>query len=301
MTFDFRLKVFHTVAKRLNFTKAAAELFITQPAVTKHIHELELHFKVKLFDRHGTRIKLTTAGETLLQHTETLFTLYSQLEFDMNHLSKQHSGRLRLGGSMTTAPYIIPPILADFHHKYPSIQVSLTTGNTSQIEQALENKEIDLGIVEGHSRNSSIRYTEFSRDEIILVSHPGHPWAKREIIKPEELKQVPLLLREPGSGTLEVIAHALKPLGIKLSQLKVEMQLNSTEMMKSYLLHAPCMAFLSIHAVRKELQNKEYRHLIVKGLQIARNFYFAKLQGETQPLPDLFMKFARHNRAETSL
>lgn len=299
MTFDFRLKVFHTVAKRLNFTKAADELFITQPAVTKHIHELELHFSVKLFDRNGTRIKLTTAGQTLLQHTEALFALYSNLEFDMNHLSRQHSGRLRLGGSMTTAPYIIPPILAGFHHKYPNVQVTLMTGNTSQIEQALENKEIDLGIVEGYSRNASIRYMEFSKDEIVLVSNPGHAWAKRESVKPEELKQIPLLLREPGSGTLEVIAHALKPLGIKLSQLKIEMQLNSTEMIKSYLLHAPCMAFLSIHAIRKELQNKEYRLLTVKGLQIERNFYFARLQGETQPLPDLFLKFARHNLVET--
>ncbi|HWK05282.1 MAG TPA: LysR family transcriptional regulator [Puia sp.] len=295
MTFDFRLKVFHTVARRLNFTRAAEELFITQPAVTKHIHELELHFSTKLFDRNGTRIKLTTAGQTLLQHTEALFALYSNLEFDMNHLSRQHSGRLRLGGSMTTGPYIIPPILADFHHKYPSVQVTLTTGNTSQIEQALEKKEIDLGIVEGYSRNPSIRYTEFSRDEIVLVSNPAHPLAKRETLKPEDLKQVALLLREPGSGTLEVIAHALKPLGIKLSQLKMEMQLNSTEMIKSYLRHAPCMAFLSVHAVRKELQNNEYRLLTVKGLQIERSFYFARLQGEAQPLPDLFMKFALHH------
>lgn len=295
MTFDFRLKVFHTVARRLNFTKAAGELFITQPAVTKHIHELEQHFKAKLFDRNGTRIKLTAAGNILLQHTEALFSLYSNLEFDMNHLAGQHSGRLRLGGSMTTAPYIIPPILAAFHHKYQNVRVSLTTGNTSQIEQALENKEIDLGIVEGHSRNSSIRYTEFSKDEIVLVSNPTHPLAKRENIRPEELKQIPLLLREPGSGTLEVIAHTLKPLGIKLSQLKTEMQLNSTEMIKSYLLYAPCMAFLSVHAVSKELQNKEYRIVTVKGLTIERNFYFARLQGESQPLPDLFMKFALHH------
>src|SRR5882762_9121235 len=268
--FDFRLKVFHTVAKRLNFTKAAGELFITQPAVTRHIHELELHFKAKLFDRNGTRIKLTAAGNILLQHTEALFSLYSNLEFDMNHLVGQHSGRLRLGGSMTTAPYIIPPILAAFHHKYQNVKVSITNGNTSQIEQALENKEIDLGIVEGHSRNPSIRYTVFAKDEIVLVSNPAHPLAKQENIRPEELKQIPLLLREPGSGTLEVIAHALKPLGIKLSQLKTEMQLGSTESMKGYLLHSHCMAFLSIHAILQELHNNECRIIDVKGLQIER-------------------------------
>lgn len=293
MTFDFRLQVFQAVAKRLNFTRAAKELFITQPAVTKHIHELEQHFKVKLFDRNGSRIRLTDAGHRLLQHTEELFALYRNMEFDMNSLTSQHSGRLQLGGSMTVAPYIIPPILAGFHHKYKDVQVSIITGNTGEIEQALENKEIDLGIVEGHSRNQSIRYTEFIKDEIVLVSHPAHPLAKKPALKPEELKQVPLLLREAGSGTLEVVEHALATIGLSLPQLKIEMQLDSTELIKSYLLSTPCMAFLSIHAVLKELQNKECCIIDVKGLQIERNFYFVRLQGETQALPELFMKYAQ--------
>jgi DNA-binding transcriptional LysR family regulator len=294
MTFDFRLQVFHTVAKRLNFTRAAEELFISQPAVTRHIQELEQQFKVKLFERNGTRIRLTDAGQRLLQHTEELFAIYRNIEFDMSSLTRRQSGRLYLGGSMTTAPYIIPPILARFHGRYPDVEVSLITGNTQQIEQALEQQEIDLGIVEGHSRHSSISYTEFMKDEIVLVSNPAHPLAKRASIRPEDLTRIPLLLREPGSGTLEVVAHALKGIGIKLSQLNKEMQLNSTEIIKSYLLNSPCMAFLSMHAIGKELQNKECCIIDVKGLHIERNFYFARLQGETQALPELFMKFALH-------
>src|ERR1700759_634038 len=125
MTFDFRLQVFHTVAKRLNFTKAAGELFISQPAVTRHIHELEQQFNLKLFERNGTRIALTAAGKRLLQHTEALFALYRNLEFDMSTLTQGHGGKLILGGSMTTAPYIIPPILAAFHERYPDVGVSL--------------------------------------------------------------------------------------------------------------------------------------------------------------------------------
>jgi DNA-binding transcriptional LysR family regulator len=294
MTFDFRLQVFHTVAKRLNFTRAAEELFISQPAVTRHIQELEQQFKVKLFERNGTRIRLTVAGQRLLQHTEELFAIYRNIEFDMSSLTRRQSGRLFLGGSMTTAPYIIPPILARFHGRYPDVEVSLITGNTQQIEQALNLQEIDLGIVEGHSRHSSISYTEFMKDEIVLVSNPAHPLAKRASIRPEDLTRIPLLLREPGSGTLEVVAHALKGIGIKLSQLNKEMQLNSTEVIKSYLLNAPCMAFLSIHAIEKELQNNECCVIDVKGLHIERNFYFARLQGDTQALPELFMKFALH-------
>jgi LysR family transcriptional regulator, transcriptional activator of the cysJI operon len=301
MTFDFRLQVFHTVAKRLNFTKAAGELFISQPAVTRHIHELEQQFKVKLFERNGTRIRLSPAGQRLLQHTEELFAVYRNIEFDMSSLTQGLSGRLFLGGSMTTAPYIIPPILAEFHHRYKDVEVSLVTGNTQQIEQALEQQEIDLGIVEGHTRNSSIRYTEFMKDEIVLVSNLAHPLAKRQTIRPEELTRIPLLLREPGSGTLEVLALALKGIGIKLSMLNREMQLNSTEIIKSYLLHAPCMAFLSVHAIVKELQNKECCIIDVKGLHIERNFYFARLQGDAQALPELFMKFAGHYKTKPPL
>lgn len=292
--FDFRLQVFHTVARRLSFTKAAEELYITQPAVTKHIREIETHFKLQLFERKGNKIKLTPAGETLLAHTEELFTVYRNLEFDMNSFTQRHSGKLRIGASTTVAQYVLPPVLAAFHQKFTDIKVSLTTNNTEQIEQALQNKSIDLGIIEGQSKNALFRYTEFIKDEIVLVANANHPLAKKQLIKPEELLKIPLLLREPGSGTLEVLAHALKPLGIKISQLQKEMQLGSTESMKLYLLNSNAMAFLSVHSILKELQNKACTIIDVKGLSIQRNFNFIQLHGQPETLPDLFMKFASH-------
>ncbi len=293
--FDFRLQVFQTVARRLNFTKAASELYITQPAVTKHIHEIEHHFKVKLFDRNGSKIKLTHAGEILLQHTEQLFSIYRNLEFEMNNITLQYSGRLRVGASTTVAQYVLPPALAAFHKKFSEVQITLTTDNTEQIEQALQNKEIDLGLIEGRSKNASIKYTGFIKDEIVLATSNKNPLAKKELIQPKDLKNIPLLLREPGSGTLEVIAHALKAFGIEIRDLKIEMQLASTESMKSYLLHSNCMAFLSIHSILSELQKKEFRIIDIKGLNIERCFYFIQLHGEAEALPDLFMKFARHH------
>ncbi len=292
--FDFRLKVFNTVARRLNFTKAAEELFITQPAVTKHIHEIENFYKVKLFDRNGTKIKLTPAGTILLQHTEQLFAVYRNMEFELNMLAQQHNGQLNIGASTTVAQYVLPPVLAAFHKKFNDIKVTLTTNNTEQIEQALQANHIGLGIIEGMPNNSVLKYTEFVKDELVLVARAGHPLAKKGTIKPEELLKIPLLLREPGSGTLEVIAHALKPLGIKISQLQTEMQLASTESMKLYLLNADCMAFVSIHAVLKELQNKECSIIDIKGLHIERFFYFIQQHGQAEGLPELFMKFARH-------
>lgn len=291
--FDFRLQVFNTVAKRLNFTKAGEELFITQPAVTKHIQEIENHFKVKLFERNGTKIKLTPAGEVLLQHTDQLFALYQNLEFELNTLTQQSSGKLRIGASTTVAQYVLPPVLAAFHKKFNNVKVTLTINNTEQIEQALQNKNIDLGIIEGQSKNNLFKYTEFVKDELVLVASIHHPLAKKDMIKPEDLLKISLLLREPGSGTLEVIAHALKPLGIKISQLQNEMQLGSTESMKLYLLNSEAMAFLSVHSILKELKNRECCIIDVKGLNIERHFYFIQQHGQAEALPDLFMKFAR--------
>jgi DNA-binding transcriptional LysR family regulator len=292
--FDFRLKVFHTVAKRLNFTKAADELCITQPAVSKHIQEIENHFQLKLFDRNGTKIKLTVAGEILLQYTNQIFTLYGNLEFELNTLNERHNGKLRIGASTTIAQYVLPPVLADFHKKFADITVTLLINNTEQIEQSLQNKDIDFGIIEGQSKNTSFKYTEFIKDEIVLVANINHKLAKKEMIEMDELLKNPLLIREPGSGTLEVIAHALKPFDIKLSQLNTEMQLGSTESIKSYLLHSNCMAFLSIHSILKELKNKEFTIIDVDGLTIERNFHFIQSHGEAEALPELFMKFARH-------
>jgi DNA-binding transcriptional LysR family regulator len=292
--FDFRLKVFHTVAKRLNFTKAADELCITQPAVSKHIQEIENYFQLKLFDRNGTKIKLTEAGEILLQYTNQIFTLYGNLEFELNTLNERHNGKLRIGASTTIAQYVLPPLLADFHKKFADITVTLIINNTEQIEQALQNKDIDFGIIEGQSKNTSFKYTVFIKDEIVLVANSNHPSAKKEMIQMDELLKTPLLIREPGSGTLEVIAHALKPFDIKISQLNTEMQLGSTESIKSYLLHSDCMAFLSIHSILKELKNKEVTIIDVNGLTIERNFHFIQSHGEAEALPELFMKFARH-------
>ncbi len=294
--FDFRLQVFNAVAKRLNFTKAAAELYITQPAVTKHIHELERYFKVMLFDRNGSRIKLTSAGEILLQHTEQLFALYRNLEFEMNHFSEKHKGKLRLGASTTVAQYVLPPVLASFHQKFSEVQISLINNNTEQIEHALNNKEIDLGIIEGRSKNASIKYSEFIKDKIVLVTSAKNPIIKKVSIQPQDLIKIPLLLREPGSGTLEVISHSLNNFDIKIRDLKIEMQLSSTESMKSFLLHSSSAAFLSLHSVTNELQRNELRIIDIKGLNIERYFYFIQLHGQTEILPDLFMKFAlRYN------
>lgn len=290
---DFRLEVFYTVAKRLSFTKAAGELFITQPAVTKHIRELEEQYKTKLFERNGNKIRLSRAGEILLQHSEEIFKIYRSIDFDLHALMQRTQGMLRMGASTTIAQYVIAPLLAGFKEKFTDIELSLITGNTEQIEKALLSREIELGLIEGHSKNQEISYQKFLKDEIVLVCSKDHPWAKKTSIKTASLKEIQFVLREPGSGTLEVVDHALKGLGLSLADLQVEIHLGNAETIKSYLAHTNCMSFLSVHAVSKEVQNGDLQIIDVAGLTIERSFYIIHLQGKAEGLAAVFMRFAQ--------
>lgn len=291
----FRLNVFYTVAKRLSFTKAAAELYITQPAVTKHIQELEQHFGTALFDRRGNQISLTAAGNLLLRHAETIMVTHRQLEFDMNALKGQSRGALRVGASTTVAQYVIPPVLARFHEQSADVAISLLSGNTEQIEQQLLNDNIDLGLVEGRTHHSDIRYTPFVEDELVLICRADHPLADRDEITLEELRTIPIVLRERGSGSLEVIEHALRGVGLRLTDLQVDMQLGSTESIKSYLSSSRCVAFVSVFAVQHELQAGTLKIVDVESLSIQRELYSIQLQGVSEGLADTFMRFTRQH------
>ena len=289
--FDFRLKVFYTVARRLNFTRAAEELFITQPAVTKHIHEIETFYQCQLFERNGTRIKLTAAGSVLLKHTEELFNIYRNIEFDLAAINENIKGTLRLGASTTVAQYILPKYLASFKQTFPDISVELLTGNTEQIEQLLIAHKIDMGIVEGQSKRPQIKYTKFLKDEIVLCTSSSNKLLRKSQISPNDLIGLPMVMREQGSGSLEVITTALKKAGVKFSKLTIEMVLESSESIKSYLLNSNAWAFLSIHSIVKELKSNELKIVDIKDLSIERYFYFITQQGDTHKVKELFLKY----------
>ena len=291
---DFRMQVFYTVAKRLSFTKAAAELFITQPAVTKHIHELEEEYNAKLFERKGNRITLTPAGKLLLDYAEKVFQLYKDAAFEIHALSKHREGLLKLGASTTVSQYVAAPLLAQFRNKFPDVQLSLITANTEHIEGELLAKNIEMGIIEGYAKNPEISYEPFLRDELVLVCGSKHPLANRSELTVDELKNIRFVMREHGSGTLDVIEHALKGVGLNIGDLQVEIRLGSTESIKSYLMNAPCMAFISIHAVTDEVKSGQLKIIDVDGLSIERSFYLISLKGKITGLADLFFNFCKH-------
>ena len=177
---DFRLKVFLAAARTLSFTRAAAQLCISQPAVSKHIRELESRYKVSLFDRCGSRLALTEAGRTLLASAERLTEGYRRLEYEMSLCASRVEGELRLGASTTVAQYVLPPVLARFTARFPGVRVSMRSDNSDGVEQALLHGEIDLGVVESIRRRQGLHYTLFRHDELVLVARPGGPYARVE-------------------------------------------------------------------------------------------------------------------------
>ncbi|WP_194349982.1 LysR substrate-binding domain-containing protein [Pontibacter beigongshangensis] len=291
MIFDFRLKVFYTVARKLSFTKAANELFITQPAVTKHINELEQQLGVGLFKRQGNSISITPAGQILLEHAQKIFQIYATLENDLVQLTNTSGGNIHIGASTTLAQYVLPRILARFKSAHPAIHFTFTTGNSEQIEHQLIHEEIDIAIVEGISHHPQIMYEPFVKDEIVLVTRSNGRLARKNEIKPEHLLTLPLILREHGSGTLDVIYNELSKAGIHPKDLLIEIQLDSTESIKQYLLHADCAAFLSIHSIEEELQQNKLSIIDIKGIDIYRSFQFITLHGQASRLIQIFKRF----------
>ena len=289
---DFRLKVFHSVATHLSFTKAAAELFITQPAVTKNIQELEKELDIRLFERKANKIILTPAGHILRNYTQQIIGIYKQIDFDFSILKKKFSGSLQLGASTTIGQYVLPPVLAKFYQRFPQIKLSLLNDNTEKIESALLDQRIELGMVEGRTKNKELKYIPFIKDELVPVVHISQKLAYRSEIELSDLKNIPLVFRERGSGSLEVIEHELAMHKIQLSDLNVAMYLGSTESIKSFLANSNCLGFISITAVAREIANGEFKIIDIPHLDIRRTFSFVHLHGKSDCLADTFIHFA---------
>lgn len=291
--FHFRLHVFNSVANHLNFTKAAEELFVTQPAVTKNIKELESQLKIDLFNRSKSGISLTKAGKLLKEYTEKLIEQEKELEYKLGELRHSLSGELRLGASTTIGQYILPTTLGEFIKQNPDIKVSLISQNSHEIEEKVLSKEIDLGVVEGSSRFKELRYVPFLEDKIVAIAHSSQTVGRIEKMTLTELKSTPLVLRESGSGSLDVISAKLHKCGLKIKDMKIGMQLGSTESIKTYLRANNSIGFVSIHAIQNELAHDEFRIIEIEGLEINRTFNFIYPQGLQNGLVDRVIEFAK--------
>jgi DNA-binding transcriptional LysR family regulator len=289
-----RHEVFYEVALNLSFSKASQILFISQPAISKHIKALEAYYKIPLFERKGNSIRLTEGGIILFNQIKEAKRIESFLEYQISviHNKTNAKGELNLGASTTVALYILPKILSKFHHEFSNINISLLNRNTDTIINALLNEEIDIGIVEGRKNKSTLLYKPFLSDEVVAVCSKESFIASKKNIKIKDIVGLPVVLREQGSGTLEALKENLRSNGIKMSDLNVTVRLSGTEALKNFLKVDTCLGFLPKGAILKEIENGELQVVKIEGLKIFRDFYFIQRHGsENNDINKIFIKF----------
>jgi len=288
-------EVFLEVARQLSFTKASQTLFVTQSAVSKQVKALEEHYQTGLFERLGNSIVLTPAGELLYQRLLVARQLQHELHRDMAALSPDFSPQVHMviGASTTISLYVIPPVLSAYLRKFPNTQLTLKNRNSENILKALLDHEIDLGIIEGIHKVSNVTYTPLLTDEVVAVCSARNPFRQKELLA-KDLLQIPVALREVGSGTLAVLEEALAEKGIKPADLPVKVRLGGTEALKNFVRVDTCLAFLPRQAVTKELQSGELVEVPVRDLNLVRHFDFVQRKGTENNLPYKdFVQFAR--------
>lgn len=242
---DRRLQVFHAVAKHLSFTKAAEALFMTQPAVTFQIRQLEEHFNTRLFDRAHGRIALTPAGAIALEYAERILTLSSELETRLKEMSGQVAGPLLIGASTTIAEFLLPQVLGEFKARYPAVVPRLFVANSEAVQGRILERSLDLGFIEGESHLPSLVTDVCCDDELRVVCAPSHPLARLKSVAPKALMEHAYVSREPGSGTREVIDHYLQKAGVAPDSLQLVMELGSPEALKGLVTTGLAFAIMS--------------------------------------------------------
>ena len=288
---EFRLRVFVTAARTLSFSKCAAALNITQPAVSRHIGELEARYGMPLFTRGTSGVALTKAGGLLLSHAESLLSAYQKMDYDMELLSQTSQGRLSIGASTTIAMYLLPPVLASFMELSGGVEVSMLSGNSENVEQWLRDGTVDIGFVENASRRPWLHYEPLMADELVLVAGTQGRYGSQESVTPEELRGLPLVLREKGSGTREIIERALNRRGIRVEDLNVVIELSSTEAIKSFVRSSDTLAIVSVIALHRELADGSLSIVDIDGVDMPREFATVVRPGEFSGLNARFHDF----------
>ncbi len=268
-----RLKIFLKIAELKSFSRAAHELYLTQPTVSQHIAALEQFVGLPLFDRADRDITLTKAGELLYTYARQIIILQDEAVQALDHFKGRKSGHLVIGASTIPGEYILPPLLGDFKGLYPAIQITMRIADTAVIVQELLSRNLELGIVGGRIKDEHLQYAKFADDEQVLIVPRRHRWWAKKEVSLEELAREPLVMREQGSGSRMSMEINLREAGINPGQLLVSAEMGSTAALKHAVRSGVGVAFISRRAVVDEVGHGLLRIITVAGHTFARVFY----------------------------
>jgi DNA-binding transcriptional LysR family regulator len=295
---DRRLQVFHAVAKHLSFTRAADALFMTQPAVTFQVRQLEEQYNTRLFERRHGGIALTPAGGLVLSYAERILELSDEMDTRLTEMSGEIRGLLLLGASTTIAESLLPEVLAEFNASHPQSRPRLIVANSEVIASRIADHSLEVGLVDAPVKLPGLICDVCCDDELTVICAPGYPLAELRKVGPQALVDYEYLSREPGSGTREIVDQYFRANKVAVDDLKMQMELGSQEALKAVVATGLGFAIVSRAAVEKELQ---------LGLLLAipldpplrRSIYMIQLEERFRSrLVTTFVEFARQRLKE---
>ena len=273
------LAIFHAAAEEGSMSRAADRLFISQPAVSKQIGELEAALGVSLFDRLPRGLRLSAAGETLAGYARRLFAVEAEAEQALAEMKGLRQGQLTIGASLTIGDYLLPKMLGLYRKRYPGIALRLEIANTSIIQQKMRENALDLGLTEGFAEDPALEAEVFAEDVLTAIVPPGHLLLEERAVSAARFCQEPFLIREAGSGTREVVERALLGHGITV---RPTMSLGSTEAIKQGVASGLGVAIVSRLALETEIKTGLLCPLPLFDLLLTRPLHLVRLRGKSE-------------------
>jgi LysR family transcriptional regulator, low CO2-responsive transcriptional regulator len=264
-----QLKVFEAVARHNSFTRAAEELFLTQPTVSMQVKQLAKTVGMPLFEQVGKKLYLTESGKELFSTCQDVFERMSHFEIAVANIKGLKQGSLRIA-AITTAKYVIPRILGPFCNRYPGIDVSLTVTNHQYVLESLAANQNDLYIVSNAPEDLDVQSYSFLENPLVMLAQKDHPLAGQKNISLERIAQEPFIMREPGSGTRRAVQELFDAHGLSL---KVRLDLGSNEAIKQAIAGGMGVSVLSKHTLALDGLNSQVTILDVEHLPIDRHWY----------------------------
>ncbi len=283
------LEIFCEIVERKSFSKAADALFLTQPTLSSHIKAFENTLHTKLLDRLGREVIPTRAGSILYHYAKEIVRLKKEAKQALDQFTGKMTGNLEVGGSTIPGVYILPSLIGEFKKICPDIIVTLRIGDTKEIATMVLEGKAEIGVVGAKIEDTHIENSEFLKDSLILVAPLSY---HQTTISKKDLKGVPLIFREKGSGSRTVLEKTIKDIGIEIDDLNIVAEIGSTEAVKQAVRSGIGFSVLSRRSVQDELAHKTLKEVKAEGLSIVRSFYIIthKLRVKS-PLCKAFLEF----------
>ncbi|GAV22180.1 LysR family transcriptional regulator [Carboxydothermus pertinax] len=289
----YQFELFCQIAKVRSFTKAAKLMHLTQPAISAQVQAMENFYGTKLFERSATGVKLTPAGELVYKYAQHFLAEHEKLEREIDNLLGTNAQTIVIGASTTIGNFALPCNVWSFKEKFPEANIRIEVDNSQKVIALVLDGKVDFGLAEGPEfTNPDLEIKKVGESQVVVITSPELPQAQQNSITIEELKKLPLILREPGSSVREVFFEAIKKTGIPASELNIVLELGSFQGVLEAVKKGHGVSISCLEAVKKEYHRKELHYLTLKDMELTMPFLLVYRKDRTfSPLAKRFLRF----------